>query len=139
MQSSMIVGELTQFFIYLNNVLHGDLGMSWQTTMPVTSDLAQRFPATLELVTLGLVLALPVMLALADSPAPMVAAIALMGVIAARMLLLVVDAAYAEFADTDDCVALLDATDNVHRRSESPCRSSRCRRATSSVHRQSLS
>lgn len=48
----------TQFFIYLNNVLHGDLGMSWQTTMPVTSDLAQRFPATLELVTLGLILAL---------------------------------------------------------------------------------
>ena len=49
---------LTQFFIYVKNVLHGDLGMSWQTTMPVTSDLAQRFPATLELVTLALVLAL---------------------------------------------------------------------------------
>ena len=39
-------------------VLEGDLGTSWQTTMPVTSDLAQRFPATLELVTLSLALAL---------------------------------------------------------------------------------
>lgn len=47
-----------QFGIYLWRVLHGDLGSSWQTTMPVTSDLAQRFPATLELVTLALLLAL---------------------------------------------------------------------------------
>jgi peptide/nickel transport system permease protein len=39
-------------------VLQGDLGTSWQTTLPVTIDLAQRFPATLELVTLGLLLAL---------------------------------------------------------------------------------
>jgi peptide/nickel transport system permease protein len=39
-------------------VLEGDLGTSWQTTMPVTTDLAQRFPATLELVTLSLALAL---------------------------------------------------------------------------------
>ena len=47
-----------QFGIYLWRVVHGDLGSSWQTTMPVTSDLAQRFPATLELVTLSLLLAL---------------------------------------------------------------------------------
>jgi ABC-type dipeptide/oligopeptide/nickel transport system permease component len=47
-----------QFYIYIGNVVHGDLGKSWQTTMPVTSDLAQRFPATLELVTLSLMLAL---------------------------------------------------------------------------------
>jgi ABC-type dipeptide/oligopeptide/nickel transport system permease component len=47
-----------QFGLYLWRVLHGDLGSSWQTTMPVTSDLAQRFPATLELVTLSLLLAL---------------------------------------------------------------------------------
>ena len=39
-------------------MLQGDLGTSWQTTLPVTTDLAQRFPATLELVTLGLLLAL---------------------------------------------------------------------------------
>lgn len=49
-----------QFFIYIGNVVQGDLGESWQTTMPVTSDLAQRFPATLELVTLSLMLALAI-------------------------------------------------------------------------------
>ena len=47
-----------QFLIYLGNVLQGDLGTSWQTTLPVTTDLAQRFPATLELITLSLLLAL---------------------------------------------------------------------------------
>jgi ABC-type dipeptide/oligopeptide/nickel transport system permease component len=49
---------IEQFLIYLWNVLQGDLGTSWQTTLPVTVDLGQRFPATLELVTLGLLLAL---------------------------------------------------------------------------------
>ena len=49
---------IEQFLIYLWRVVQGDLGSSWQTTMPVTSDLAQRFPATLELVTLSLLLAL---------------------------------------------------------------------------------
>jgi ABC-type dipeptide/oligopeptide/nickel transport system permease component len=49
---------IEQFLIYLWNVLQGDLGTSWQTTLPVTIDLSQRFPATLELVTLGLLLAL---------------------------------------------------------------------------------
>jgi peptide/nickel transport system permease protein len=49
---------LAQFLIYLFKVIQGDLGTSWQTTMPVTSDLAQRFPATLELITLSLLLAL---------------------------------------------------------------------------------
>jgi peptide/nickel transport system permease protein len=51
---------LVQFLIYLGRAVHGDLGFSWQTTMPVTADLAQRFPATLELVTLGLLLALAI-------------------------------------------------------------------------------
>jgi peptide/nickel transport system permease protein len=49
-----------QFLIYLGKAAHGDLGSSWQTTMPITTDLAQRFPATLELVTLGLLLALAI-------------------------------------------------------------------------------
>lgn len=49
-----------QFVIYLGRVAHADLGTSWQTTNPVTTDLAQRFPATLELVTLGLLLALSI-------------------------------------------------------------------------------
>lgn len=51
---------IEQFGIYLWKVAHGDLGSSWQTTMPVTTDLAQRFPATLELVTLSLLLALAI-------------------------------------------------------------------------------
>ena len=46
-----------QFWIYLQHLAQGDLGTSWQTTRPVVEDLLQRFPATLELVTLGLVLA----------------------------------------------------------------------------------
>ena len=36
------------------------LGSSWQTTRPVTEDLFQRFPATLELVTFSLLLAIAV-------------------------------------------------------------------------------
>ncbi|ODT14066.1 MAG: ABC transporter permease [Kaistia sp. SCN 65-12] len=47
-----------QFMIYIGNLLHGDLGTSWQTTRPVLEDLIQRFPATLELVTYSLVLAI---------------------------------------------------------------------------------
>jgi ABC-type dipeptide/oligopeptide/nickel transport system permease component len=46
-----------QFWIYLRDLAHGDLGTSWQTTRPVLEDLLQRFPATLELVTLGLFVA----------------------------------------------------------------------------------
>lgn len=49
-----------QFGIYLWKVVQGDLGNSWQTTMPVTSDLAHRFPATLELVTLSLLVAIAI-------------------------------------------------------------------------------
>ncbi len=47
-----------QFLIYVRNLLHGDLGTSWQTTRPVLEDLIQRFPATLELVTFSLMLAI---------------------------------------------------------------------------------
>jgi ABC-type dipeptide/oligopeptide/nickel transport system permease component len=46
-----------QFWIYLRDLAQGDLGTSWQTTRPVLEDLIQRFPATLELVTLGLLVA----------------------------------------------------------------------------------
>ena len=49
---------IQQFISYFGNVLHGDLGTSWQTTRPVTEDLINRFPATLELITLGLALAM---------------------------------------------------------------------------------
>jgi ABC-type dipeptide/oligopeptide/nickel transport system permease component len=46
-----------QFGIYLKDLVRGDLGTSWQTTRPVLEDLVQRFPATLELVSLGLLVA----------------------------------------------------------------------------------
>jgi ABC-type dipeptide/oligopeptide/nickel transport system permease component len=49
-----------QFGIYVHNLLQGDLGTSWQTTRPVLEDLILRFPATLELVTLSLLLAIVV-------------------------------------------------------------------------------
>lgn len=47
-----------QFWIYVQGLLHGDLGNSWQTTRPVFEDLLLRFPATLELITFGLLGAL---------------------------------------------------------------------------------
>lgn len=47
-----------QFLYYLWNLMHGNLGTSWQTTRPVMDDLLQRFPATLELVGYGLLLAI---------------------------------------------------------------------------------
>ncbi|RYE84686.1 MAG: ABC transporter permease, partial [Hyphomicrobiales bacterium] len=48
----------TQFVAYLGRLVQGDLGRSWQTTNPVLVDLAQRLPATLELVTLALLIAI---------------------------------------------------------------------------------
>lgn len=47
-----------QFIYYLAHLLHGNLGTSWQTTRPVMDDLIQRFPATLELVLCGLLVAI---------------------------------------------------------------------------------
>jgi peptide/nickel transport system permease protein len=47
-----------QYARYLSNLLHGDLGMSQQTGRPVTSDLAQYIPATLEIAVPTMVLAL---------------------------------------------------------------------------------
>lgn len=47
-----------QYFYYLRALLHGDFGRSWSTSNPVSSDLAARVPATLELITYSLVLAL---------------------------------------------------------------------------------
>jgi peptide/nickel transport system permease protein len=46
-----------QFGIYLNNLLHGDLGRSVMTSHPVTEDIAHFFPATLELATAAIVVA----------------------------------------------------------------------------------
>ncbi|WP_296277146.1 ABC transporter permease [Pseudomonas sp. UBA7530] len=47
-----------QFWLFIVNLTQGNLGTSWQTTRPVLDDLIQRFPATLELVSLGLLAAI---------------------------------------------------------------------------------
>ncbi|HWD14020.1 ABC transporter permease [Pseudochrobactrum sp. sp1633] len=48
---------VVQFFHYIGQVLHGDLGNSILTRNPVTTDIARYFPATLELATAALLLA----------------------------------------------------------------------------------
>src|SRR5579872_2867639 len=47
-----------QYVVYLGNLLHGDLGISISSRRPVADDLKQYFPATLELSTAALLLAL---------------------------------------------------------------------------------
>lgn len=47
---------LVQFFYYIWDVLHGDFGTSLLTARPVVDDLIRRFPATLELATLGTIM-----------------------------------------------------------------------------------
>ena len=47
-----------QFFNYLWNVLHGDLGISIRTNRPVAEDLLQYFPATIELSTAAMIIAI---------------------------------------------------------------------------------
>jgi peptide/nickel transport system permease protein len=49
-----------QYGIYLKNVLEGDLGYAYRTRKPVLDDLKQRFPATIELTTLSLLLAVAI-------------------------------------------------------------------------------
>ncbi|HBG73990.1 MAG: peptide ABC transporter permease [Chloroflexi bacterium GWB2_49_20] len=46
-----------QYGIYLNDLVHGDLGYAYRTRKPVLDDIKQRFPATFELTTLSLFLA----------------------------------------------------------------------------------
>jgi peptide/nickel transport system permease protein len=45
-----------QYLLYLGRLAHGDMGTSFQTRAPVTTDLKQRLPATLELTAVALVL-----------------------------------------------------------------------------------
>ncbi len=47
-----------QFAIYVNNLLHGDLGRSVMTSNTVWADIARFFPATLELATLAILMAM---------------------------------------------------------------------------------
>ena len=49
-----------QYVLYVWHALQFDLGTSWRSTNPVATDLRQRFPATLELITYSLVLAVTI-------------------------------------------------------------------------------
>lgn len=44
-----------QYFTYLGNLLQGDMGVSIKTRNPVTEDIAQFLPATIELATLAII------------------------------------------------------------------------------------
>lgn len=46
-----------QYYLYLRDLLHGDLGTSWRTGKPVTWELWTRFPATFELITTAMMIA----------------------------------------------------------------------------------
>ncbi|HWJ73094.1 MAG TPA: ABC transporter permease [Kaistia sp.] len=47
-----------QYLLYLERLVHGDLGESQQTKRPVTTDLGQYLPATIELASAAMILAL---------------------------------------------------------------------------------
>lgn len=47
---------IQQFFIYVGDLLHGDLGQSISSGQPVVKDLANRLPASLELTLTALIL-----------------------------------------------------------------------------------
>ncbi|MHB1683107.1 MAG: ABC transporter permease [Bacilli bacterium] len=47
----------SQYLTYIGGLLHGNLGLSMQSGLPVTVELAQRFPATLELASAALMIA----------------------------------------------------------------------------------
>lgn len=48
---------LTQYVLYMEGLFHGDMGVSIRTQMPVASELARYFPATLELTLAAMVIA----------------------------------------------------------------------------------
>jgi peptide/nickel transport system permease protein len=47
---------LVQFWIYISDVLQGDLGQSIRTSRPISEELIRVFPATLELATVGTII-----------------------------------------------------------------------------------
>ena len=50
---------VTQYADYMSGVARGDLGTAWHTGQPVTSDLASRFAASLELGLVALLIGVP--------------------------------------------------------------------------------
>ena len=55
---------LVQYVLYIRNLSQGDMGISIRTGQPVLTDILQRLPATLELITISLVLSLLIMIPL---------------------------------------------------------------------------
>ncbi len=47
-----------QYFAYVNDIFHGDFGKSWRTGRPVLVELWEHFPASFELVTFSLFVAI---------------------------------------------------------------------------------
>jgi peptide/nickel transport system permease protein len=47
----------TQYALFVSKVLQGDLGRSIRSNTPVATELAQRFPATIELTLAAMILA----------------------------------------------------------------------------------
>jgi peptide/nickel transport system permease protein len=47
---------LDQYAIYVGNLLHGDMGISFRTNRPVLHDIRDRLPATLELVVAAMII-----------------------------------------------------------------------------------
>lgn len=48
---------VTQYFTYVKNALHGDLGYSYYTKTPVAKEIGSRFPATIELAVAAIIFA----------------------------------------------------------------------------------
>ncbi|MCY4086221.1 MAG: ABC transporter permease [Actinomycetia bacterium] len=53
-----------QYWIWLQDVFHGDLGRSWFTSNNVVDDLGQRLPATFELILLALFVSIVILIPL---------------------------------------------------------------------------
>ena len=49
---------LEQYWLYMRQLLLGDFGTSWRTGNPVSFDLSSRWPATLELASIAMILAI---------------------------------------------------------------------------------
>jgi peptide/nickel transport system permease protein len=56
-QAGLLDPWYVQFWDYLGDLAHGDMGVSYQTNQPVSQDLRQKFPASFELVFFGMLLA----------------------------------------------------------------------------------
>jgi peptide/nickel transport system permease protein len=59
-QFGLTGSEISQYFTYLGNLLHGNLGISTLTGQAVSTEIATAFPYTLELAVAGIAIALAV-------------------------------------------------------------------------------